>query len=200
MKRSPPPILTNYFHSHDFKQSIFITVMRLLSDERIKFNLENLQTPTTHEQIETIVKKAREEGKKVRVLGAGHSWSHIAQTPDIMISLHDYTGIEWDKKDPLKVTVKAGTPLRMLSQLLEEKHLAMINLGSVAAQSLAGAISTGRSVNRALQIQRGWGGGGGGGSRPPFGNTKSRWLNPPPPPPPPPPWTPLLKFLGLSPV
>lgn len=111
-------------------------------DHRIEFNLDNLHTPKSHEEIVDIIKNAHEGNKKIRVLAAGHSWSHIAQTQDIMISLHEYTGISVDK-DNLKVTVKAGTSLRDLSELLDKEGLGMLNLGSVAAQSLGGAISTG---------------------------------------------------------
>ena len=66
-----------------------------------------------------------------------------------MISLHDYTGIEVHEES-LTVTVKAGTSLRDLSELLDAQGLAMINLGSVAAQSLGGAISTGEHVLLAI--------------------------------------------------
>ncbi len=105
--------------------------------------MDNLQTPTSHEQIVQVIEKANEEGRKVRVVAAGHSWSEIAQTQDIMISLHEYIGIVEVDKENLKVTVKAGTNLRNISELLDKEGLAMINLGSVAAQSLGGAISTG---------------------------------------------------------
>lgn len=117
----------------------------MLSDHRIEFNLDNLHTPKSHEEIVNIIKNAHGGKRKIRVLAAGHSWSHIAQTQDMMISLHDYTGMIIVDKKNLKVTVKAGTILRELSELLDKEGLAMLNLGSVAAQSLGGAISTGRS-------------------------------------------------------
>ncbi len=119
----------------------------MISDHRIEFNMDNLHTPTSHEQIVQIIEKANEEGRKVRVVAAGHSWSEIAQTQDIMISLHKYTGIVEVDKENLKVTVKAGTSLRSISEFLDKEGLAMINLGSVAAQSLGGAISTGEHDN-----------------------------------------------------
>ena len=61
-----------------------------------------------------------------------------------MISLHEYSGVEVHEES-LTATVKAGTNLRNLSEVLDDKGLAMINLGSVAAQSLGGAVSTGES-------------------------------------------------------
>ena len=113
------------------------------ADGRIAFNLDELHTPKSHDEIVDIVRDANNKKKSVRVLAAGHSWSEIAQTQDIMLSLHDYSGLVNVDKESLLVTVKAGTQLRILSELLEEEGLAMINLGSVAYQSIAGAISTG---------------------------------------------------------
>lgn len=114
-------------------------------DGRIIFNLHNLKAPSTEDEIMEIVRNAYNNNRKIRVVAAGHSWSDIAQTEDIMISLHNYFGlVNVDKVNKL-ATVKAGTRLEHLSSLLEEQGLAMINLGSVARQSIAGAMSTGRS-------------------------------------------------------
>lgn len=113
------------------------------SDGRITFNFSGLHTPATHDEIATIVNNAYNKRQRIRVVAAGHSWSEIAQTQDIMLSLHKYSGLVDVDKENLLVTVKAGTNLRRLSELLDEQELAMINLGSVAAQSIAGAISTG---------------------------------------------------------
>ena len=91
-------------------------------------------------EIVSIVQNTYQNSRKIHVVGDGHSWSHIAQTQDIMISLHKYRGIVVTDKQKMIVTVKAGTPLEQIS---EELGLGMINLGSVAGQSIAGAISTG---------------------------------------------------------
>lgn len=95
------------------------------------------------------MKNAYENGRKIRVIGDGHSWSPIAQTEDILISLHKYSSTEKDieiDEDKSEVAVKAGTPLRTISTLLESRGYAMEQLGSVASQSIAGAMSTGRYV------------------------------------------------------
>ena len=63
--------------------------------------------------------------------------------PRHMLSLVDYTGIVEDDRNALTVTVRAGTPLHRISTALDKMGLAMKNLGSVAGQSIAGAISTG---------------------------------------------------------
>ena len=103
--------------------------------------MENLHTPDSEDEIVSIVKDAYKNNRNIRVVADGHSWSHIAQTQDIMVSLTNYRGIV--STGDQTVTVKAGTPLEQLSHDLDEKGLGMINLGSVAGQSIAGAISTG---------------------------------------------------------
>jgi FAD/FMN-containing dehydrogenase len=112
-------------------------------DGRIYFNLDKLHRPTNETEIVSLVQKAYKDGGKIRVIGDGHSWSEIAQTQDIMISLVDYTGLVGVDRDKMTATFKAGTSLSDISQVLEKEGLAMINLGSVAGQSIAGAISTG---------------------------------------------------------
>ena len=115
----------------------------LPADGRISFNLDSLRSLSSHNEIVTIVKEAHNQKQSIRVLAAGHSWSEIAQTQDVMLSLHNYSGLVKVDKERLLVTVKAGTKLGHLSELLDKEGLAMINLGSVAYQSIAGAISTG---------------------------------------------------------
>ena len=112
-------------------------------DGRIKFNIDKLQTPKLESEIRDIIVDANNNGRKVRVLADGHSWSEIAQTQDIMISLAKYQGLIEIDEEKMEATFKAGTPLRAASLALDKKGFAMIQLGSVAGQSIGGAISTG---------------------------------------------------------
>ena len=112
-------------------------------DGRITFNLNNSYTPEDEAEIVNIVSEANKHGRKIRVLASGHSWSEIAQTQDIMISLGKYKGKVSFDPATMEYTVKAGTRLAELNELLDQEHLAMINLGSVTGQTIAGAISTG---------------------------------------------------------
>ena len=96
------------------------------------------------DDIRQIVTDAYQNNRRIRVLADGHSWSEIAQTQDIMISLAKYTGIvEPVDEERMEATFKAGTSLRNISLELDKRGFAMIQLGSVAGQSIAGAISTG---------------------------------------------------------
>ncbi|KAL5494208.1 hypothetical protein EMCRGX_G015492 [Ephydatia muelleri] len=111
-------------------------------DGRITFNLTHSHLPETEAEIVQIVRDANNQGRKIRVLASGHSWSEIAQTQDIMISLGRYKGKVSFDPATMEYTVKAGTRLAELNELLDKDHVAMINLGSVTGQTIAGAIST----------------------------------------------------------
>ena len=80
---------------------------------------------------------------KVRVAGAGHSFTGAALTDGTLLSL-DRMGRLLDA-DPASglARVEAGISLHRLSRELHFHGLALPNLGDIDAQSLAGAISTG---------------------------------------------------------
>ena len=113
------------------------------SDGTVYFNHDNLKSPTTKDEIIEVVKFAAENGRKIRVLGSGHSRSALALSEDILVSLHKFKGlVEVDLKSK-QVTVRGGTTLKELNALLEEKGLALSNLPAIADPTIAGAIATG---------------------------------------------------------
>src|SRR3954447_25164245 len=77
----------------------------------------------------------------VRVAGAGHSFSAGAVTDGTLLSL-DALNRVLDAGDGL-VRVEAGIRLKALSRELHVRGLAMLNLGDIDVQSLAGALATG---------------------------------------------------------
>jgi L-gulono-1,4-lactone dehydrogenase len=79
----------------------------------------------------------------VRVVGAGHSWSAIAAPEQIGVTLDNLAGVVGLDEQRQLVTVRAGTRLHALNAALHERGLALPIVGSIAAQSLAGAIATG---------------------------------------------------------
>ena len=55
----------------------------------------NLLLPRTREDIVWIIKSVaaaaqKGEGRRIRVIGSGHSWSPVALSDDIQLSLEDY--------------------------------------------------------------------------------------------------------------
>jgi FAD-linked oxidoreductase len=99
--------------------------------------------PRTLEEVVAIVQRCKVEGKKIRVVGSGHSFSPLVATDSLLISLDGYTGLEHTDSTACTATVKAGTKLKELGQLLSAQGLAQENLGDINEQSIAGAISTG---------------------------------------------------------
>ncbi len=100
-------------------------------------------TPADEAAIVALVREVRERGESLRVVGAGHSWSDAALTDRHLVSLDRHAGIVAVDRERLRVTVKAGTRLFDLVAALHAHGLALENLGSIAEQSVAGAISTG---------------------------------------------------------
>ena len=83
------------------------------------------------------------DGRRVRVVGAGHSFVPLVQTDDVLISLDNLQGIESIDAEQGVATVLGGTKLKRLGEELFAHRLAQENLGDINVQSIAGAISTG---------------------------------------------------------
>jgi FAD-linked oxidoreductase len=78
--------------------------------------------------------------RRVKVAGAGHSFSDIACTDGVMVDLTRMDRVL--SVAGSEVTVEAGITLRELGPRLAARGLAMENQGDVDPQTLAGAIST----------------------------------------------------------
>jgi L-gulonolactone oxidase len=80
--------------------------------------------------------------RRVRVAGAGHSFSDVALTDGSQLRLDRLTGVlDVDRSSGL-VRVQGGITIRELNARLAEHGLALENLGDIDVQSIAGAIST----------------------------------------------------------
>ncbi|URN92688.1 MAG: FAD-binding protein [Candidatus Pristimantibacillus lignocellulolyticus] len=104
---------------------------------------EELAYPRTIEEVASIVVKCSKEGKYIRVVGSGHSFSAVAASDQVLMSLDEMQGIVNVNRSENTATVWAGTKLKLLGELLHAKGLAQVNLGDIDVQSIAGAISTG---------------------------------------------------------
>ncbi|MDT5040641.1 MAG: L-gulono,4-lactone dehydrogenase [Actinoplanes sp.] len=98
-------------------------------------------TPGSIEEVSAAVKLAADNGRRVKAVGSGHSFTAIAVADDQRLHLHRLAGLI--RIDGNLVTVQAGTPMYALNALLAEHGLAMPNLGDIDRQTVAGAISTG---------------------------------------------------------
>ncbi len=99
--------------------------------------------PTSEEEVVKIVQQAAEAKTRIRIVGTGHSFSHLVYTNDILISLDKLKGLIDVDKEKGEATVWAGTEIKELGALLFEHGLAQENLGDIDVQSIAGATATG---------------------------------------------------------
>jgi L-gulono-1,4-lactone dehydrogenase len=101
-----------------------------------------VERPASIEDVVAAVERARAEGSRLRVAGAGHSFSEIACSDGLMLKLDRLADvIDVDRSSGL-ARVQAGITIRELSARLLGHGLALENLGDIDVQSIAGAIST----------------------------------------------------------
>lgn len=89
-----------------------------------------------------MVRKARESGRRLKVVGSGHSFSGIARPEEVILDLRNVSGIVEVDHVAKTVVVNAGTTISDLNLALHRHGLAMPNLGDVTYQSILGALST----------------------------------------------------------
>jgi L-gulono-1,4-lactone dehydrogenase len=117
-----------------------------------------IQHPRSIDELAEMILAAGQEEQRVRVAGAGHSFSDIVCTDGRMLRLDRMSDVlDVDRASGL-VRVQGGITIRALNRRLAEHDLAMENLGDVDAQTIAGAVSTathgtgGRLSNISSQI------------------------------------------------
>ncbi|KAK6184200.1 hypothetical protein SNE40_006714 [Patella caerulea] len=100
--------------------------------------------PETTEEISQILAFAQKKGKKVKVIGNGHSPSDLACTTDYMISLKRYNHVIKIDKERGLVNVQGGCLIKDLNEkILPANGLAFSVQGTVSELTAAGVISTG---------------------------------------------------------
>ncbi|MEU6550971.1 D-arabinono-1,4-lactone oxidase [Streptomyces sp. NPDC046915] len=100
-------------------------------------------TPASVEELAAAVRRAAEDGLKVKAVGTGHSFTAIAATDGVLIRPQLLTGIRSIDREAMTVTVEAGTPLRRLNVALAREGLSLTNMGDIMEQTVSGATSTG---------------------------------------------------------
>jgi FAD-linked oxidoreductase len=99
--------------------------------------------PRSIDELAGLIKKYGRDNRHVRVVGAGHSFTPIAQSNDVLMSLDEMQGLESIDTNKGIATVLGGTKLKYLGEALFEHGMAQENLGDIDVQSISGAISTG---------------------------------------------------------
>lgn len=96
-------------------------------------------SPRTEGELAALVARAR----KVRVVGAGHSFMPLCETDGTLVSLSAMEGTIELSADKTRAWAPAGWSLAKLTAALWDEGVSLINQGDVNPQALAGAIATG---------------------------------------------------------
>ncbi len=103
--------------------------------------------PTSEKDMLSAMGLAADRGWTVRAVGASHSHSRLAAPDGLLIQTDGWQGLVavggGEADGPPTVTVRGGSRLFQLGEPLHRHGLAMINLGDIDRQSVAGAVATG---------------------------------------------------------
>ncbi|MEV6730926.1 MULTISPECIES: D-arabinono-1,4-lactone oxidase [unclassified Streptomyces] len=100
-------------------------------------------TPASVGELQEAVRRAAEDGLKVKAVGTGHSFTAAAATDGVLVRPQALAGIREIDRAAGTVTVAAGTVLKDLNQALAREGLSLTNMGDIMEQTVSGATSTG---------------------------------------------------------
>lgn len=107
----------------------------------VSFTPGHVASPGTVDELCTLLRETSARGGTMRVMGAGHSFTPLVATDDILVRLDRLSGLV--RVEGNEVTFWGGTPLHRVAGLLAPWGLALPNMGDIDRQSIAGALSTG---------------------------------------------------------
>lgn len=99
--------------------------------------------PESEAALAEMVREATSQGLNVRCAGSGHSFTPVALTSGLHLTLSNMQGVVNIDQARKRVAVKAGTTINQLGKVLKSNGLSLINQGDIDSQALAGALTTG---------------------------------------------------------
>jgi hypothetical protein len=101
--------------------------------------------PRNSEELAEIVGFARENGKRIRAVGTGHSWSALVPTDEILVYIQQLNRVQMDlsDQDHPRVIVEAGATVKEVNTILEKQGYALPFNVVLESVRFGGLISTG---------------------------------------------------------
>ncbi|MER5866923.1 D-arabinono-1,4-lactone oxidase [Kitasatospora sp. NPDC002040] len=100
--------------------------------------------PSSAAELAEVLREAAGQGRTVKAVGSGHSFTSIASAGDgVLVRPDGLTAVRELDREAGTVTVESGLPLSRLNRLLAAAGLALTNMGDIEVQTVAGATSTG---------------------------------------------------------
>jgi FAD/FMN-containing dehydrogenase len=112
----------------------FVTWSRVVRTAPVEWH-----APATEDELKELVRSSR----RVKVVGSGHSVSAVAAPEERAVRLHRMAGVVRLDGEARLVTVRGGTRLRDVTAALLAHGWTLPIVGSIQAQTVAGAIATG---------------------------------------------------------
>jgi FAD/FMN-containing dehydrogenase len=98
--------------------------------------------PRDEEEVAALVRNAAQLGSRVRVAGAGHSFTPVVSTDGLLLDLSALTGVVGVDPQRKRAAALAATPIREFYEPLWREGLALKNQGDIDTQQIAGAVAT----------------------------------------------------------
>jgi FAD/FMN-containing dehydrogenase len=102
-----------------------------------------VEHPASVDEVVRIVQQAARDGRRVKAIGSGHSFTGIGLTDGVLPQLDRLDRLLEADASTGRVVVQGGMPLHRLNAELAARGLGLTNMGDVDAQTVTGAISTG---------------------------------------------------------
>jgi xylitol oxidase len=109
----------------------------------VTFRPEDHRRPATVEALQAVVAQSAANGKRIRALGAAHSFNRIADVAGVLVSTDDLCRVVALDETARTVTVEGGIRYAALTAYLHDNGWALGNLPSLPHVSVAGAVTTG---------------------------------------------------------
>lgn len=104
---------------------------------------QELGAPQEEAELCELVRGATSRGLRVRAAGSGHSFTPVALTNGLHLTLSQMSGVIDIDHERKRVIAGAGTTIHDLVGVLKENGLSMVNQGDIDSQAIAGALTTG---------------------------------------------------------
>ena len=107
--------------------------------------------PESLQDIIKIIKEAEDKDLRVRAIGSGHSFSDIALSDGYLVDMCRLDQVLSIDKQVLKkdchlgnlIEIESGISIQKLNRDLDDRDLAILNMGGIDNQTISGAIATG---------------------------------------------------------
>lgn len=99
--------------------------------------------PRSEDELCALIAEASAKGMNVRVAGSGHSFTPVALTNGLHLTLSQMKGVKSVDRARRRVTASAGTTINELVKVLKSEGLSLLNQGDIDSQAIAGAFTTG---------------------------------------------------------